>query len=142
MHSAVSRSAGVIEGACHSTQNLLPTRLDIEGLELAILRSFPFDEFACPVLTVAHNRLPVREDIERFLAAHDYERVAIFDIDDCYVGKGDRHGVRHASAAWTRLGRGKRRLCKSSAARILHSTAPDEQRVDRFFAQPLSRRAE
>src|SRR5208282_5027346 len=58
--------------------------LDTEGSELTILKSFPFDEYSFRVLTVEHNRLPVKEDIRRFLNGHGYTRVRTIDIDDCY----------------------------------------------------------
>ena len=58
--------------------------LDTEGSELTILKSFPFDKYSFRVLTVEHNRLPVKEDIRRFLEGHGYIRVKTIGIDDCY----------------------------------------------------------
>lgn len=59
--------------------------LDTEGSELAILKSFPFDEYSFRVLTVEHNYLPVREKIKIFLESHGYWRIQELGIDDCYV---------------------------------------------------------
>ena len=59
--------------------------LDTEGSELAILKSFPFDEYTFRVLTVEHNWLPVRHEINAFLESRGYLRVASLGIDDCYV---------------------------------------------------------
>ena len=59
--------------------------LDTEGSELSILKAFPFDEYSFRVITVEHNRLPVREKIREFLESRGYERVASMVIDDCYV---------------------------------------------------------
>jgi len=59
--------------------------LDTEGSELAILKSFPFDEYSFRVLTVEHNRFAVREEIKRFLEGHGYWRIKEMGIDDCYV---------------------------------------------------------
>ncbi len=59
--------------------------LDTEGSELRILKSFPFDLYRVRVITVEHNRYPVRMDIRRFLQGHGYVFVMDFGIDDCYV---------------------------------------------------------
>jgi Methyltransferase FkbM domain len=59
--------------------------LDTEGSELAILRSFPFDQYAFRVLTVEHNYLPAREKMRAFLESRSYHRVSSLGIDDCYV---------------------------------------------------------
>jgi FkbM family methyltransferase len=59
--------------------------LDTEGSELALLKSFPFDEYACRVITVEHNWLPSREQIRGFLESRGYRRAAVLEIDDCYV---------------------------------------------------------
>lgn len=58
--------------------------LDTEGSELTILKSFPFDNYSFRVLTVEHNRLPVKEDIRQFLESRGYARVKSIGIDDCY----------------------------------------------------------
>jgi hypothetical protein len=68
--------------------------LDTEGSELAILKSFPFDEYAVRVLTVEHNRLPLRISIQHFLETLDYCLVRTIEIDDCYVRAGDMKTVR------------------------------------------------
>ena len=63
--------------------------LDTEGSELRILESFPFDEYSFRVLTVEHNRLPVKEDIRQFLESYGYNRVKTLGIDDCYIRAGE-----------------------------------------------------
>jgi FkbM family methyltransferase len=64
--------------------------LDVEGSELAILKSFPFDEYQVRMLTVEHNRLPVRHQIRKFLEAHGYERIRVLSVDDCYLKRDVR----------------------------------------------------
>jgi FkbM family methyltransferase len=59
--------------------------LDTEGSELAILKSFPFDEYSLRVLTIEHNWLPAREHIRVFLAGMGYQRIKALHVDDCYV---------------------------------------------------------
>ncbi len=59
--------------------------LDTEGSELSILASFPFDEYSFRVLTVEHNRLPIRHQLHALLGSNGYVRVATLVIDDCYV---------------------------------------------------------
>ncbi len=59
--------------------------LDTEGSELAILRSFPFDEYRVRVLTVEHNYSSAREEIAALLARRGLHRVRSLGIDDCYV---------------------------------------------------------
>lgn len=73
--------------------------LDTEGSELAILRGFPFDAYRIRVLTVEHNRQPVRYEIERLLTRHGYRHVHDFGIDDAYLGAGVTLPASH-SAAW------------------------------------------
>jgi FkbM family methyltransferase len=74
--------------------------LDTEGSELAILRSFPFDEFRFRVLTVEHNDTPVREDIRQFLESRGYRRVQVLGIDDGYVSEAELPSRAWRSAAW------------------------------------------
>lgn len=69
--------------------------LDTEGSELAILKSFPFDEYSFRVLTVEHNWFPVREEIREFLEYRGYRRVKELTVDDCYV-----KGVNTPAPAW------------------------------------------
>ena len=52
--------------------------------ELAILRSFPFDEYTVRVLTVEHNFTAAREPIRELLEAHGYRRQEA-QWDDWYV---------------------------------------------------------
>jgi FkbM family methyltransferase len=74
--------------------------LDTEGSELAILRSFPFDEFTFRVLTVEHNWLPMREEIHAFLEPRGYRRIAELVIDDCYVHESLMPQPAWRSAVW------------------------------------------
>jgi hypothetical protein len=67
--------------------------LDTECSELAILESFPFDEYAVRVLTVEHNLTPAREEIRRFLEARGYHHARVLSIDDASVREGSP-GVR------------------------------------------------
>ena len=79
--------------------------LDTEGSELAILKSFPFDEYRLRLLTVEHNRQPVRAAIQHLLEARGYRRIHDFGIDDGYLGPGEPLPGNHAawrSAAWRR----------------------------------------
>jgi len=69
--------------------------LDTEGSELAILRSFPFDEYDVRVLTVEHNWLPAREEIKTLLEARGFQRVRELTVDDCYV-----KGLTLATPSW------------------------------------------
>jgi methyltransferase FkbM-like protein len=76
--------------------------LDTEGSELAILRSFPFDEYAVRVLTVEHNLTSSREQIRRFLEERGYRRVRALGIDDGYVLGGSPAEWAWRSRAWSR----------------------------------------
>lgn len=77
--------------------------LDTEGSELAILKSFPFDEYSFRVLTVEHNWLPVREEIHAFLTSRGYVRVRTLQIDDCYMPRSAALPMTAwRSAAWRR----------------------------------------
>ncbi|MDQ3935218.1 MAG: FkbM family methyltransferase [Actinomycetota bacterium] len=76
--------------------------LDTEGSELAILRSFPFDEYRFRVLTVEHNLSPSREPIRAFLEGRGYTRAGSLGIDDCYVWAGRPATRAWRSAAWSR----------------------------------------
>jgi FkbM family methyltransferase len=82
--------------------------LDTEGSELAILKSFPFDEYAFRVLTVEHNWLPVREEIRALLESHGYRRIKALAMDDCYVKRGNTHRSSWRSSAWTRASNRRR----------------------------------
>jgi hypothetical protein len=76
--------------------------LDTEGSELAILRGFPWDSYACRIITVEHNRLPVRDDIRRLLESLGYRCAATFDIDDAYVRDDLVARPAWRSNAWSR----------------------------------------
>src|ERR1700733_8001421 len=74
--------------------------LDTEGSELAILKSFPFEEYTFRVLTVEHNRLPVRHEIRALLEPRGYHLACSLDIDDVYTWGQVRPAWR--SGAWSR----------------------------------------
>lgn len=76
--------------------------LDTEGSELAILKSFPFDEFSVRVLTVEHNHFPIRDDIRAFLEARGYLRLGELEVDDAYVLNGAMPSTAWRSAVWRR----------------------------------------
>jgi hypothetical protein len=76
--------------------------LDTEGSELAILESFPFDEYAVRVLTVEHNGTPDRWRIRQLLESRGYRRVREMGIDDAYVLGGSRLRPAWRSWAWSR----------------------------------------
>ncbi len=76
--------------------------LDTEGSELAILRSFPFDEYAFRVLTVEHNYLPSREQIRLLLEGRGYRRIRSLGIDDCYVWTHALSRRMWRSSVWSR----------------------------------------
>lgn len=75
--------------------------LDTEGSELAILKSFPFDEYSFRVLTVEHNWLPVRNDIRQFLESRGYIMIRDMGIDDCYVHNSMVTNTSWRSSAWS-----------------------------------------
>lgn len=83
--------------------------LDTEGSELAILKSFPFDEYSFRVLTVEHNWLPIREEIRRFLESRGYQRIREMGIDDCYARDINLANSSWRSHAWGRAGKGRSR---------------------------------
>lgn len=74
--------------------------LDTEGSELAILRSFPFDEYRFRVLTVEHNDTPVRAEIRSFLETCGYMHARTLGIDDGYIWNGDLPQQANRSAVW------------------------------------------
>jgi hypothetical protein len=74
--------------------------LDTEGSEFTILKSFPFDEYSFRVLTVEHNRLPIRTQIQAFLEPRGYCRIKTLEIDDCYVRVDSIAGGSWRSGAW------------------------------------------
>lgn len=73
--------------------------LDTEGSELALLKSFPFDEYRVRVLTVEHNNGPIRAPIRGFLEARGYVRARDLGIDDGYVLADDAGGAA-VDQAW------------------------------------------
>ena len=74
--------------------------LDTEGSELALLRSFPFDEFRIRYLTVEHNHSPVRGHIRAFLAAKGFRHARSLGIDDAYIWVGRDGAPAWRSRAW------------------------------------------
>jgi hypothetical protein len=80
--------------------------LDTEGSELAILRSFPFDQYAFRVLTVEHNYLPSREKMRALLEGRGYHRISSLGIDDCYVWEHAFNRRTWRSPVWGRNHRG------------------------------------
>jgi FkbM family methyltransferase len=74
--------------------------LDTEGSELAILRSFPFDEYTVRVLTVEHNFTPARTAIRVFLESRGYRLARLLGIDDGYILDVPRRDQAWRSAAW------------------------------------------
>jgi len=85
---AVAKPVRTIESvlnACGAPSIIDYWSLDTEGSELTLLRNFPFDRYAFRVLTVEHNRHPVRHDIRQFLEARGYILVKSFGIDDGYA---------------------------------------------------------
>ena len=76
--------------------------LDVEGSELRLLRSFPFDRYTFRVITVEHNWLPVKRDIRAFLEGKGYQFVTTLEIDDCFI-LPSAFPTRHAfSHCWRR----------------------------------------
>lgn len=57
--------------------------VDTEGSELAILSTFPFEEWDVRMWTVEHNYTPARDQIRRLLTSHGYACVAA-EWDDWY----------------------------------------------------------
>jgi len=82
--------------------------LDTEGSELAILKSFPFDEYRFRVLTVEHNDTPLREELHQFLKSRGYTLARVLGIDDGYVWNGDLPGHARRSAVWSSVRRVRR----------------------------------
>ena len=82
--------------------------LDTEGSELAILKSFPFEEYQVRVLTVEHNWSPARHEICEFLMSRGYRQARNLEIDDGYVLNGVRSVPHWRSGAWKHVGKGRR----------------------------------
>jgi FkbM family methyltransferase len=81
--------------------------LDTEGSELAILRSFPFDEYRVRFLTVEHNNTAMRGQLASLLFARGFRRVAHLGIDDAYAWSGRAELMPWRSRAWSSAGRGR-----------------------------------
>jgi FkbM family methyltransferase len=80
-----SRTVASVLAQCRAPRVIDYWSLDTEGSELRILKTFPFDRYRVRVITVEHNRYPVRAEIGRFLQGHGYVLARDFGIDDCYV---------------------------------------------------------
>jgi hypothetical protein len=76
--------------------------LDTEGSELAILKSFPFDEYQVRVLTVEHNLTLARDEIRDFLESRRYYRAKSMGIDDGYILGEPAHPREWRSRVWSR----------------------------------------
>jgi len=74
--------------------------LDTEGSELRLLKAFPFESYACRVITVEHNHLPDRDRIRRFLLERGYALARTLAIDDCYVARSGELRPAWRSRAW------------------------------------------
>lgn len=81
----MARTVRQVLKECSAPQTIDYWSLDTEGSELAILKSFPSDEYSFRVLTVEHNRFPIREEIKKFLEYRGYRRIKELDVDDCYI---------------------------------------------------------
>ncbi|MEO9876492.1 MAG: FkbM family methyltransferase [Anderseniella sp.] len=57
--------------------------IDTEGSEYEILRHFPFDQWSIRLITVEHNRTPMRESIRQLLEPLGYHRTEV-EFDDWY----------------------------------------------------------
>lgn len=105
-----ARTVRSVLESCDAPQVIDYWSLDTEGSELRILESFPFDRYRVRVLTVEHNRYPVRLEIRDFLESLGYVLVRDFDIDDCYaepaiidvaqLGRRRRPGQTSANRRW------------------------------------------
>jgi hypothetical protein len=102
-----ARTVGSVLRECAAPRIIDYWSLDTEGSELAILRSFPFDEYAFRVLTVEHNRLSSREQLRLLLERNGYRRIRALEIDDCYVKEELVPAISPRSNVWTRIGRGR-----------------------------------
>jgi hypothetical protein len=98
-----ARAVGSLLRECGAPPVIDYWSLDTEGSELAILRSFPFEEYTFRVLTVEHNWLPVRHEIKDFLERRGYLRVAVLEADDCYVKDVCLPRSFWRSRSWTRV---------------------------------------
>lgn len=114
--------------------------LDTEGSELSILQAFPFDHYRLRVLTVEHNRQPVREALRQFLETRGFRHVHDFGIDDCYVGPGEvvaaDSGHRHWRSAALKLRRrqGEMRYRRHRRAQAAwHRRGNDQSRAGDWY---------
>ncbi len=61
--------------------------IDTEGSELSILQAFDFDRWRVKLISVEHNKTPLRAEIHDLLAARNYRRkwTRLSGVDDWYV---------------------------------------------------------
>ena len=61
--------------------------IDTEGSELSILEAFPFDKWKIGIITVEHNYLDSRREVQALLESNGYKRhfEGISRWDDWYV---------------------------------------------------------
>jgi FkbM family methyltransferase len=97
-----ARTIGEVLRSCGAPRVIDYWSLDTEGSELAILKSFPYDEYRFTVLTIEHNHGSARASIHSFLATLGYRRVASLGIDDCYMWAGGGGVQPWRSRAWAR----------------------------------------
>jgi hypothetical protein len=97
-----ARTAAAVLRACKAPPVIDYWSLDTEGSELAILRSFPFDQYRVRVLTVEHNHFPVRAQIRALLESQGYRWVAALAVDDCYVKDVPLPARNWRSPVWRR----------------------------------------
>jgi FkbM family methyltransferase len=93
---------GTVQKVCRTAKSILREcgappvidywSLDTEGSELAILKSFPFEDYRVKVLTVEHNWSPARHEIRNFLEGRGYRLARSLEIDDGYVLNGQAPG--------------------------------------------------
>lgn len=93
---------------CKAPETIDYWSLDTEGSELAILKSFPFDQHEIRVLTVEHNYTAMRGHINEFLASKNMTRIAELGIDDVYMSRHVGRSSAWRSQVWTRPGSPRR----------------------------------
>ena len=66
--------------------------LDIEGAELPVLKTLPWNKISMTLLTVEINHAGIvfpgtREDIQKFLSSHGYPFIDSVSVDDIFFNK-------------------------------------------------------
>ncbi|MEM1276120.1 MAG: FkbM family methyltransferase [Pseudomonadota bacterium] len=67
----------------HKLQSIDYLSLDVEGAEIAILSTFPFERFEISAMTVENGQ--GAEDVPQLLAEHGFRRIDALGVDDVYV---------------------------------------------------------